>query len=166
VAGAWPGGGGGEEELIGGVNITPIVDVCLTLLIVFIVTASSMVNRSMPVQLPKAATAESSPPSILNVAISRSGELFLNGQPGRLEDIPRAVEEARARGDAGAKLAGFVSADVAAPYGKFAEAVDQLRLAGVSDIALDTQPAGEPQPPERAPEPAPEPASERPRAVP
>ncbi len=138
--------GGGEEDLITGVNITPIVDVCLTLLIVFIVTASAMVNRSMPVQLPKAATAESAPPSILNVAISRTGEVFLNGAPGRLEDIPRAVEDARARSPADAKLAGFVSADVEAPYGKFAEAVDRLRLAGITDIALDTQPAAEPQP--------------------
>lgn len=139
-------GGGDEGELITGVNVTPIVDVCLTLLIVFIVTASAMVNRSMPVQLPKAATAESAPPSILNIAISRTGEVFLNGAPGRLEDIPRAVEEARARTPADAKLAGFVSADVEAPYGKFAEAVDRLRLAGVTDIALDTQPAAEPQP--------------------
>ncbi len=137
-------GGGEEGDLITGVNITPIVDVCLTLLIVFIVTASAMVNRSMPVQLPKAATAEAAPPSILNIAISRTGEVFLNGAPGRLEDIPRAVEEARARSAGDQKLAGFVSADVEAPYGKFAEAVDRLRLAGVTDIALDTQPAAEP----------------------
>src|SRR5512133_349323 len=133
-------GGGEEGDLISGVNITPVVDVCLTLLIVFIVTASTMVNRSMPVQLPKAATAESAPPSILNISISRTGEVFLNGAPGRLEDIPRAVDEARARVTAETKLAGFVSADVEAPYGKFAEAVDRLRLAGVTDIALDTQP--------------------------
>lgn len=144
-------GNGDDSELIGGVNITPIVDVCLTLLIVFIVTASAMVNRSMPVQLPKAATSESVPPSILNIAISRSGEVFLNGAPGRLEDIPRAVEEARARATAEARLAGFVSADVEAPYGKFAEAVDRLRLAGVTDIALDTQPAAEPEPAARKP---------------
>jgi biopolymer transport protein ExbD len=144
MAGGYGGEGPGEEELIGGVNITPIVDVCLTLLIVFIVTASSMVNRSMPVQLPKAATAEASPPSILNVAIARDGSLFIDGAPGRLQDIPRAVEAARARAVASGsegKLAGFVSADVAAPYGRFAEAIDQLRLAGVAENALDSQPA-------------------------
>ena len=138
------GYGGGEDELIGGVNITPIVDVCLTLLIVFIVTASSMVNRSMPVELPRAASAEASPPSILNVAIARDGQVFINGAPGRLEDLAAAVEAARARAAAQGgetRLAGFVSADVAAPYGRFAEAVDRLRLAGVAEIALDTQPA-------------------------
>jgi len=140
--------GGGDDELIGGVNVTPIVDVCLTLLVVFIVTASQVVNRSMPVNLPKAATSESAPPSILNIAIAKGGEVFLNGAPGSLADIPRAVEAARARaaeaGTPDAKLAGFVSADVEAPYGKFAEAVDRLRLAGVTEIALDTQPAPTP----------------------
>ena len=138
-------GSAGDDDLIGGVNVTPIVDVCLTLLVVFIVTASQVVNRSMPVNLPKAASAESAPPSILNVAIARNGDVFINGAAARLTDIPREVEAARARAaSAGAgaevKLAGFVSADVDAPYGKFAEAVDQLRLAGVNDIALDTQP--------------------------
>lgn len=133
---------GDGDELIGGVNTTPLVDVTLTLLIVFIVTASFVVDRTMPVQLPKAASAEATPPSLLTVSIAANGEVFLNGVPGRLTDIPRAVEEARGRaGGADAKLAGFVSADVAAPYGRFAEAVDQLRLAGVTEIALDTQPA-------------------------
>lgn len=141
MAGSYDTGG---DDLIGGVNITPIVDVCLTLLIIFIVTASSIVTRSMPVELPKAASAESTPPAVLNVVIDRAGEVFLNGAPGRLDDIPAAVEEARRRAEAtGAKLAGFVSADVAAPYGRFAEAVDRLRLAGVTEIALDTQPSSE-----------------------
>jgi biopolymer transport protein TolR len=140
VGGSYDSGDG--DELIGGVNTTPLVDVMLTLLIVFIVTASFVVDRTMPVQLPKAASAEATPPSLLTVVIAASGEVFLNGAPGRIEDIPRAVEEARARaGSAEAKLAGFVSADVAAPYGRFAAAVDQLRLAGVTEIALDTQPA-------------------------
>jgi biopolymer transport protein ExbD len=133
---------GDGEEMIGGVNTTPLVDVTLTLLIVFIVTASFVVDRTMPVQLPKAASAESTPPSLLTVTIAAGGEVFLNGAPGRLEDIPRAVDEARAKaGGPEAKLAGFVSADVAAPYGRFAQAVDQLRLAGITEIALDTQPA-------------------------
>ncbi|MBL0278682.1 MAG: biopolymer transporter ExbD [Anaeromyxobacter sp.] len=140
------GGGydaGEGEELIGGVNTTPLVDVTLTLLIVFIVTASFVVDRTMPVQLPTAASAEATPPSLLTIAIAASGEVYLNGAPGRLEDIQLAVDAARARagGAPDTKLAGFVSADVAAPYGKFAEAVDRLRLAGVTEIALDTQPA-------------------------
>ncbi len=141
--------GGAEEELIGGVNVTPIVDVCLTLLVVFIVTASQVVNRSVPVQLPRAASAEASPPALVTVAITASGAVLVDGAPGRLEYLAGVVAAARARAAAGgapggAPLTGFVSADVAAPYGRFAEAVDRLRLAGVTDIALDTRPAAAP----------------------
>jgi biopolymer transport protein ExbD len=138
VAGGWSTGG--DEELIGGVNITPIVDVCLTLLIVFIVTASAIVNRNIPVQVPKAASSEGSPPHVLNVAVLKDGTVWVNGAPSSLEAITGAVEVARARLEPDETLSGFVSADVAAPYGRFAEAVDRLRLAGVVEIALDTQP--------------------------
>ena len=58
-----------SDELLSGINVTPIVDVFVTLLIVFIVTASAIVNRSMPVELPRAATSEIVPPSVLNIAI-------------------------------------------------------------------------------------------------
>lgn len=144
MAGGWSTGG--DEELIGGVNITPIVDVCLTLLIVFIVTASAIVNRNIPVQVPKAASSEGAPPAVLNIAILKDGAIWVNGAPASLDAIPAAVEAARARLGEGQKLAGFVSADVAAPYGRFAEAVDRLRLSGVVEIALDTQPIAEPEP--------------------
>jgi len=144
MAGGWPSGG--DEELIGGVNITPIVDVCLTLLIVFIVTASAIVNRNIPVTVPKAATGEGLPAGILNIAVLKGGEIWVNGAPSSLEAIPLAVEEAKAKLGPDQKLAGFVSADVAAPYGRFAEAVDRLRLSGVVEIALDTQPIEAPAP--------------------
>jgi biopolymer transport protein ExbD len=134
-------GNGEGDELIGGVNITPLVDVCLTLLIVFIVTASFVVNRTVDMQVPGAATGEVAAPPLLTIAITRAGEVWLNGAPASLDEIPRAVAEARARAASPeVKIAGFVSADVAAPYGRFAEAVDRLRLAGVTEIALDTQP--------------------------
>ena len=140
---AWSSGG--DEDLIVGVNITPLVDVCLTLLIVFIVTASAIVNRNIPVTVPRAATTESAPPDVLNVAVLKDGTVWVNGAPSTLDAIPAAVEAARARASSG-KVAGFVSADVAAPYGRFAEAVDRLRLAGITEIALDTQPVEAPSP--------------------
>ena len=132
-----------EEDLITGVNITPIVDVALTLLIVFIVTSSMILSRSLPVELPRAATANEVPVGLLALTVSRSGEVYVNGQPAALEDIPRAVAAARSRLQPGQALTGFVSADVQAPYGRFAEVVDRLRLEGVTEIALDTRPAEE-----------------------
>lgn len=128
------------DDLVTGVNITPIVDVALVLLIVFLVTSSLIVSRSIPVELPRAATAGESAVGLLALVVAASGEVYVNGQPARVEDIPRAVAEARRRLEPGQKLTGFVSADVSAPYGRFAEVVDRLRLEGVTDIALDTKP--------------------------
>ncbi len=132
------------DELVTGVNITPVVDVMLVLLIVFLVTSSLIVSKSIQVEVPRAATGSETAVGLLALVVAASGELYVNGQPARLEDIPRAVAEARKRIDPGQKLTGFVSADVSAPYGRFAEVVDRLRLEGVTDIALDTKPVEAP----------------------
>jgi len=132
-----------DDDLITGVNITPIVDVALTLLIVFIVSASFILSRSIPVELPRAATGAESAVGLLAIAVTRGGDVYLNGQPALLEDIPGAVAAARARLQPGQAIAGFISADVQAPYGRFAEVVDRLRLEGVLEIAIDTKPVEE-----------------------
>jgi biopolymer transport protein ExbD len=128
------------DELVTGVNITPIVDVALVLLVVFLVTSSLIVSKSIQVEVPRAATGAETPVGLLALVVTSAGDLYVNGQPARLDDIPRAVSEARRRIDPGQRLTGFVSADVAAPYGRFAEVVDRLRQEGVTDIALDTKP--------------------------
>jgi biopolymer transport protein ExbD len=128
------------DDLVTGVNITPIVDVALVLLIVFLVTSSLIVSRSIQVEVPRAATGAETTVGLLALAVASTGEIYVNGQPARLEDVPRAVAEARRRLEPGQKLTGFVSADVSAPYGRFAQVVDVLRQEGVVDIALDTKP--------------------------
>jgi biopolymer transport protein ExbD len=129
------------DELVTGVNVTPIVDVALVLLVVFLVTSSLIVSRSIPVEVPRAATGAETTVGLLAIVVAASGEVYVNGQPARVDDIPAAVAEARRRAEPGARLTGFVSADVAAPYGRFAEVVDRLRQEGVVDLALDTRPA-------------------------
>jgi biopolymer transport protein ExbD len=130
-----------DDEIISGINVTPLVDVVLVILIIFIMTASLIFRSEIPVKLPQAQSAESTPSGLLTVGINRSGQLYLNGKPGSLDDIPRAVatlkERSRRRK---APVRAFVSADIAARYGTFAQVVDRLRLEGVTDIALDTDP--------------------------
>lgn len=130
------------DEVISGINVTPLVDVILVVLIIFIVTASVILRSSIPVELPRAASAESSTSGLLNVAIAKDGGLFINGaRAASLEALPKAVADARgAARERGGRLSAFVSADVGAPYGLFARVVDRLRLEGVTEVALDTQP--------------------------
>ena len=130
-----------DDEPISGINVTPLVDIVLVLLIIFIVTASFLLKSAIPIELPVSATAEQRSQSLVAVAVSRTGEIIVNGTPGSLEDLRAAVERAAAAkgGDLRAVEA-FVSADVSAQYGLFAKVLDRLRLQGVTSIALDTRP--------------------------
>jgi biopolymer transport protein ExbD len=130
-----------DDDVISGINVTPLVDIILVVLIIFIVTASLVLRHNIPVELPRAQTAEQSVAGLVNLAVTSEGELYLNGRPGTLDDLPALVAEARQKAkDNGGKVSAFISADKQARYGKFAEVIDRLRLEGVDDIALDTRP--------------------------
>jgi len=130
-----------EDEIVSGINVTPLVDVAFVVLIIFIVTASLVLKNNIPVDLPKAQTAEESKGGQLNLAITAAGDLYINGKAAVLDDLSAAIEKARRElASSGRRVTAFVSADVKAEYGKFAAVIDGLRLEGVSDIALDTNP--------------------------
>lgn len=138
-------GGDDDGDIISGINVTPLVDVVLVLLIIFIVTASFLLRSSIPIDLPAGETAEKSAAGPMVVGIRKDGQLFINGRSATLADLPAAVAEAKARrGDPKKPLNVFISADVAADYGVFAAVVDRLRLEGVTEIAMDTRPVSAP----------------------
>jgi biopolymer transport protein ExbD len=131
-----------QDEIISFINVTPLVDVLLVILIIFIVTASLVLKNSIPVDLPKAQSAEQMSAGLLNVAITREGAVYVNGKAMALEQLPSAVAKARvAMRNRKQPLSAFISADVKAPYGQFAKVMDKLRLEGITDIALDTNPS-------------------------
>lgn len=121
-------------------NLTPLIDVALTVLFVYMVSSELVARTSIPVDLPVAQSAEPSQLGLLNLTVDGEGQLFINGEPGTLADIPAAVERLRAVTPPGRPVTAFVSADISARYGAFAAVLDRLRLARVTDIALDTQP--------------------------
>jgi len=131
-----------RDELITGINVTPLVDVAFVVLIIFIVTASLVLKDNIPVDLPEAETGEKTNPGLLNVAITATGQIHINGKPASLAALPRAVEEARSEARRrGRQVSAFIAADVNSEYGAFASVVDRLRALGVTDVALDTKPA-------------------------
>jgi len=132
-----------NDDIISGINVTPLVDIVLVILIIFIVTASFVFKPAIEMQLPEAQTGQQATAGLLNLAITPDGTLYINGQPSSVDEIPKAVDDARAASlarDEHAKVNAFVAADVKTQYGAFAGVVDRLRLAGVTEIALDTQP--------------------------
>lgn len=130
-----------DEEVISQINVTPLVDIVLVMLIVFIVTTSMVVHNSIAMNLPKASTGTSDTLGLINVAISEEGVLYLGGTPSNLEDIPALVrEKAEEVRQKGGRLSALISADIKTFYGDFVKVVDKLRSEGVFNIALDVKP--------------------------
>ncbi len=116
-----------------GINVTPLVDITLVLLIIFMVTAKLIASQSVPLDLPKAATAGSTQ-TVFSVSIDEHGKVFENGHA----VSSRAALSARAR-SALAKdpeLRTLISASKRASHGTVLEVMDGLRQAGVVKIAF------------------------------
>src|SRR3954469_1827821 len=64
-----------DDDMITGINVTPLVDVVLVLLIIFMITAPVLYQSAIKIQLPKAKTGEENPKSPLNFTISKDGDL-------------------------------------------------------------------------------------------
>src|SRR5512145_509507 len=90
-----------DDDIIVGINVTPLVDVVLVLLIIFMVTATYIVRASIEVDLPRAAHGGESTGTLLSVIITKEGDVFLDGvKRTEAELIARAREAAAASPEA------------------------------------------------------------------
>ena len=136
MAGNIGGGREGDDDLITGINVTPLVDIMLVLLIIFMVTASYIVRASIEVELPRAAHGGEAAGTTLAVAITRDGEVWLDGVR-RSEAEVR--ERARAAAAAGGDVRAVVSADRAALHGSVVRVIDLLKGEGVVRFAIHVE---------------------------
>ena len=125
-----------DEEIISGINVTPLVDVFLVLLILFLVTATYIVKESIEVDLPRVAHAGEATGATLTVVLTRDGELFLDGAR-RSEDGVRADVRAALARDRDARA--VISADERASHGAVVRVIDLLRGEGISRFALHVE---------------------------
>jgi biopolymer transport protein ExbD len=136
---------GHGSEPTASINVTPLVDVVLVLLVVLMVTASTAVSEALPLDLPKASASNSPEPTLLRVGISADGRLSLDGaapgEPVTLEAV-RARASLAARSDAGARAA--IAADGNARHQRVIEVMDALRKGGVTRLAVQTAPESAP----------------------
>ena len=122
------------DGAITGINVTPLVDVILVVLIIFMATAPMIARRAIKLDLPKAAQHERTATDALNVALDGSRRLTLSGKPVTAEQLKRAL--ALAVGVNAAQPV-TVSADRALPYGDVASLLDEIRAAGVRKVGLE-----------------------------
>jgi biopolymer transport protein ExbD len=124
------------DEAITGINVTPLVDVTLVLLIIFMVTASYIVKESIEVDLPRAASAGERAGTTLAFVLDREGRLFLDGAPVEREAARAAIRAAVARGPDARALIG---ADRSVPHGDVVGLIDLVRSAGLTRFAIQIQ---------------------------
>jgi biopolymer transport protein TolR len=128
-----------DEGIITEINVTPMVDITLVLLIIFMVTAGFIVNPAIKIELPKAASGESVERSTLAVSLSKGGDMFLNGQKVDEKTLAEAVRTAVAKN---AKVQAVVAADRSVPHGDVVRIIDLIKRLGVAKFAISIDRGG------------------------
>ena len=128
--------GDNDDEGINGINVTPLVDVTLVLLIIFMVTATYIVKETIEVELPRAAHGGETVQKTFALLITREGKVYLNGVEEDDPGLLRAVADAKAKGD---EVQAIVGADKAATHGAVTHVLDVLKGAGVTRFAIQIE---------------------------
>ena len=121
--------------IIGGINVTPLVDVTLVLLIIFIVTAKIVVTPAVPMDLPKATRSEETQ-VIFSVLLPLEGPTFVDGEPAASDEV--VLDRARAALAKDPEVRAVINADASVTHGRVIHALDLLKNAGIAHIAFGT----------------------------
>ena len=129
-----------DEEAITGINVTPLVDVMLVLLVIFMVTTTYIVHKSINLKLPKADTAdEQSTVKNLAFALDKDSKLYLDGKPILYSDIVPLIAEIREKNSKKIDIQALIAADEKTPHGEVVKLIDMVRKNGISDFAINVE---------------------------
>jgi biopolymer transport protein TolR len=132
------GGRNDNRGIMAEINVTPLVDVMLVLLVIFMVTAP-MMQQGVQVNLPKANTKAMTPQDeAVVVSVDKSGKVFINK-----DEIPAADLRTRltAMFASREKKEVFLKADAGVPYGEVVKAMADIKGAGIERLGMVTEPA-------------------------
>jgi biopolymer transport protein ExbD len=145
-------GGANDDDnggLIAGINVTPLVDVTLVLLIIFMVTAKIIVSQGMPMDLPKAVNGESLQ-TVFSVELGADGKTRVDSNAvANDEGITPLAREAKAKNK---ELRAVIRADRKVEHGRVIHVLDLLKRAGVTKIAFAVSPTTESAPIDTTPQ--------------
>ncbi len=128
----------GNNEVIADINVVPLVDVILVVLIIFMVTAPMFIKPTINVNLPKAVSGDKTTPSKLSLAITADGRINLNGSFVDENTISaKAAEELSKNPD----IQAIISADKDVPHGKVIAVLDLVKNVGVKKFAISIEKA-------------------------
>jgi biopolymer transport protein ExbD/biopolymer transport protein TolR len=133
---AYSSSNGQTRTSLAEINITPLVDVVLVLLIIFMISVP-VLQSGIEVAVPKTRTVKEITEQRLVVTIDRQQRVFLGDQPVNIHDLGRKL---RQPGIDDAKKVIYLRADERVPFGAFASVMDAVKQAGITNISIVTQP--------------------------
>jgi biopolymer transport protein ExbD len=122
--------------MFSGINVTPLVDIMLVLLIIFMVTAKLIVSQSLPMDLPRAATGDQQQ-TVFAVAVDSVGKTTVDSKPADDRELLGLARSARAQDP---ELRAVIRADQTTDHGRIVRLMDLLRQAGIAKIAFGVDP--------------------------
>ncbi|MEL6341877.1 MAG: biopolymer transporter ExbD [Myxococcota bacterium] len=138
---------GDDDDAIVDINITPFVDIILVVLIIFMVTATYIVQESIKVNLPQASTGEATEDTSLGLTIDAERNLMLNGEPTTGPALRQFIRDERKRlaeqAD-GSDIVCLIAADHTVPHGEVVSLIDLIKQEGVTKFAINIDPVAPP----------------------
>lgn len=128
-----------DDEMITSINVTPLVDVVLVLLIILMVTASYIASRSIPMDLPTASGDPTAQARTLAISINAEGALFLDAEPTTEEALIASVRQYVSETEEAERRAA-IAADARVTHGQVVHIIDLLRRNQVNHFAINVRP--------------------------
>jgi biopolymer transport protein ExbD len=122
-----------DSNLVTGINVTPLVDITLVLLIIFMVTSTFISEQALQVHLPKVIKEEKSPEPALTVTLGEDGELKYNRKNTTLGEL---TQQMTVETSVNPDVKVILKADKEITYEKLAAVLDAIKLGGVQKVAL------------------------------
>ena len=124
-------------SMIVDINVTPLVDITLVLLIIFMVTASYIVSPAIKVDLPKAASGTEQAKTTLSLTLAKDGALYLNGERSNDEAVVKYI---RSELPGKPELQAIIAADGGVPHRDVIHVIDLVKRTGVHRFAINVDP--------------------------
>jgi biopolymer transport protein ExbD len=129
--------GGDDDGMVSGINVTPLVDITLVLLIIFMVTAKIIVSQSLPLDLPKAASGQDIQ-LIFGVELHSNGDTVVNGK--KIPNDDAVFQLAKEEQKKNPELRAVIRADTSVQHGRVIRVLDLLKQGGIAKIAFGVTP--------------------------
>jgi biopolymer transport protein ExbD len=126
-----------RRGIIAEINVTPLVDIMLVLLIIFMLTAHLIAKQVIEIELPHASQSTALTPSTIAITLARDGKLYLNDKPSTAEGLRAGIAAAVAKDP---RTQAIISADKDVTHGRVVWVLDVVKSVGISSFAIQIDP--------------------------